>query len=385
MILDRPGSFALSRRIAAGLLALVGLGGLTGCPTQAPSSPEHYALQAESDSALSEYVRTSKDAKSRVQADTARTQLESFLAQLYGSPESPILPGFKPTQLKPDAAPRTPLENGRILYKQHCMHCHGYYGAGDGPTANFLLPRPRNFLYGEFKFTSTKAGAKPTHADLMRTIAQGVQGTMMPAFGPTEPTPDLTAIGVFAGFAGPPGFDVDGVAWYVQLLAMRGELERKLMAVFKDNGEITADDVQGFQSSIEAAWKDADNQALTAEAPRPDRSPEAIAKSVKAGDELFHTQAAQCVSCHGANGLGDGLDPNAPEAAKDIWGTALRPANLTLGVYRGGRRPIDLYRRVHVGIKGNVMPGFGAQLKPEQIWNLVDYVQSLGLRDEGKP
>lgn len=166
---------------------------------------------------------------------------------------------------------------------------------------------------------------------------------------------------------------------------MRGEVERKLVYTFNSNQEITSDDVQGIEGSVEQEWKDADAQALEPDAPRPaDRSPEAIAKSVEAGDVLFHTATAQCVTCHGALGLGDGLDPNAPDTAKDVWGVPLRPANLTLGVYRGGRRPIDLYRRIHVGIKGNVMPGFGAQLKPEQIWNLVDYVQTLGFRPQAE-
>ena len=36
--------------------------------------------------------------------------------------------------------------------------CHGSSGAGDGPTAAFLYPRPRDYRRGLFKFTSTAQG-----------------------------------------------------------------------------------------------------------------------------------------------------------------------------------------------------------------------------------
>ncbi len=48
-----------------------------------------------------------------------------------------------------------PQEGGYALYRRHCLHCHGVSGAGDGPTAPFLYPRPRDYRKGLFKFTST--------------------------------------------------------------------------------------------------------------------------------------------------------------------------------------------------------------------------------------
>ncbi len=60
------------------------------------------------------------------------------------------------------------------------------------------------------------------------------------------------------------------------------------------------------------------------------------------------------------------------------------PRNLRQGIYRGGRSPVDLYRRIYAGINGVPMPGVGpatpgatGTLTSDQIWNLVDYVQSL--------
>ena len=40
----------------------------------------------------------------------------------------------------------------------------------------------------------------------------------------------------------------------------------------------------------------------------------------------------------------------------DEWGNPLRPANLNRGVYKGGRRPIDIYWRISKGINGAKMP-----------------------------
>jgi len=70
----------------------------------------------------------------------------------------------------------------------------------------------------------------------------------------------------------------------------------------------------------------------------------------------------------------------------------IKPRNLRLGIYRGGRRPLDLYRRVYAGINGVPMPGMGpaaagakATLTPEEIWQLVDYVMSLPYESISRP
>src|SRR5210317_2241212 len=43
------------------------------------------------------------------------------------------------------------FERGRSLYFQNCLECHGAQGAGDGPRAYFIFPRPRNFNDGATK------------------------------------------------------------------------------------------------------------------------------------------------------------------------------------------------------------------------------------------
>ena len=55
----------------------------------------------------------------------------------------------------------------------------------------------------------------------------------------------------------------------------------------------------------------------------------------------------------------------------------MRPANLNRGIYKGGRRPIDLYWRIAKGINGAKMPAHYPTIEPERIWDLVNFVLEL--------
>src|SRR5207244_10600837 len=60
--------------------------------------------------------------------------------------------------------------------------CHGDAGAGDGPAAAYMLPRPRNFTGALYKIRTTASGQLPTDADLVRAIDEGLPGSAMPAW-----------------------------------------------------------------------------------------------------------------------------------------------------------------------------------------------------------
>ncbi len=60
----------------------------------------------------------------------------------------------------------------------------------------------------------------------------------------------------------------------------------------------------------------------------------------------------------------------------DLWGTLVRPANLTLGVYRGGRRPVDFFWRIRKGIAPSGMPPTGVQ-DDKEVWAVVHFVQAM--------
>jgi mono/diheme cytochrome c family protein len=77
-----------------------------------------------------------------------------------------------------------------------------------------------------------------------------------------------------------------------------------------------------------------------------------------------------CAQCH--------LDYGRQAKWKfDEWGTLVKPRDMTLGLYRGGRRPVDIYFRVHSGINGSNMLRFGKELHGDQLSDLDNYVQAV--------
>jgi mono/diheme cytochrome c family protein len=78
--------------------------------------------------------------------------------------------------------------------------------------------------------------------------------------------------------------------------------------------------------------------------------------------------AANCSSCHGPTGMGDGpaavgMNPPPP---------AVGNREMMIGV-----SPALMYRITSVGITGTSMPAFAGTLTTEQRWNVVGYVTSL--------
>lgn len=67
------------------------------------------------------------------------------------------------------------FERGRSLYFQNCLECHGTQGAGDGPRAYFIFPRPRNF-------NDEATREILNRPRLYDGVANGVIGREMPAW-----------------------------------------------------------------------------------------------------------------------------------------------------------------------------------------------------------
>ena len=73
----------------------------------------------------------------------------------------------------PQVAPD--LANGQALFLENCVSCHGLHGAGDGPSADTLNPKPRDFT------DSQRLKTIAPH-QLFQAITFGVEGTAMPSF-----------------------------------------------------------------------------------------------------------------------------------------------------------------------------------------------------------
>ena len=86
----------------------------------------------------------------------------------------------------------------------------------------------------------------------------------------------------------------------------------------------------------------------------------------------------------------DRIDAARPEKTKtlwnqkpDDWGNPLRPANLNRGIYKGGRRPLDIYWRIAKGINGAQMPAhYPSPFNEKKIWDLVNFVLALPYEPE---
>ena len=293
------------------------------------------------------------------------------------------------------------IAGGYGLYRRNCLHCHGVSGAGDGPTAAYLYPIPRDYRRGLFKFTSTPNGARPARDDLMRTIKNGLHGTSMPAFEALLSDDEIAQL-------------VD----YVIFLSIRGETELELIDVGttadeNDASSLSLDVAREAAEGIFNKWKTAQTQVVNPSTPRTPPTHDSIVR----GRDLFLGRVKEaklvCTDCHGVLARGDGQSFVAQDVFNEVvfggnpserqqridqldvktkdlwgqklddWGNPLRPSNLNRGVYKGGRRPLDIYWRIAKGITGAQMPShYPGLINEKQVWDLVNFVLALPYEPE---
>jgi mono/diheme cytochrome c family protein len=94
------------------------------------------------------------------------------------------------------------------------------------------------------------------------------------------------------------------------------------------------------------------------------------AESLTAGSQSY---ARMCALCHGSTGNGDGK----LAAATAAYG--VKPSNLTDNVWDHGSTDGEIFVVIRDGIGPDFnMPGFKGRLSDTEIWNVVNYVRSLG-------
>jgi len=83
---------------------------------------------------------------------------------------------------------------GKAVYDAHCVECHGATGRGDGASAAYLVPRPRDFTTGKYKIRSTESGTMPSDDDLIASVRRGLYGTAMPGWDRILADGDITDV-----------------------------------------------------------------------------------------------------------------------------------------------------------------------------------------------
>lgn len=215
---------------------------------------------------------------------------------------------------------------GKHVYERRCIGCHGARGDGKGPAARFFKVKPRDFTSGIFKFRSTPGkDSLPTDADLFKTITHGLWGTPMP---PWYSIPAKNRLAVIQ---------------YIKTFSGRWQKDK-------------------VEQSIDVP-----------------REPAVTEASISRGKTLFDQN---CSVCHGPGAQGDGPIANS---LTDEWGHAVKPANFTLaageaGGVKLGHDSIHVYQTIMTGVGGTPMPVFQNQLKPDEVWDIIHYEQSLRIK-----
>lgn len=334
-------------------------------------------------------------------------QLNGLLMKHFGTPRLPIVsstPRYEgeDAELGPVSADDQPtlhslklddetLHRGALLYRQHCLYCHGQNGDGGGPTGQFLNPKPRDFRTGLFKFRSsvkkdgdkldTSVLALPSRADLTKTIVQGVPTASMPAFHLL------------------PAADAEALVSYVIHLGLRGMTELNLARAINSGGSAGPDEATETVAKLLKKWKAESANML--EPKSPTGGWDALHAQGKASNwsegRAIYLSVGGCVQCHATDGSSSDLLVPENAGRRNLWGDLNAPRNLQLGVYRGGSRPIDVFWRIKLGIAGSGMPAAadfwpaeptkpGQPAPPprpftdDEIWKLTDYVMSLPLQ-----
>ncbi len=276
------------------------------------------------------------------------------------------------------------IAEGRDLFAENCVGCHGEAGDGSG-------------LEGAADFTDQEFMANEDPAEFFEKITDGVEGSAMPAWGANftedqiwalvnyvwtfaydygeavepaaevvEPTEAPAAekvfpvempsaergMAVFAanctrchGEAGD-GSGLAGAADFTDVEFMRHEKPAEFFEAIRDGVAGTAMPAWGESLSDSEIW-----DVLYYE-----RTFATSSDEVDAGEALF---TEHCITCHGTAGDGSGL---------------AGAADFTDQEFMANEDPAEFFEKITDGVEGSAMPAWGETFGEEEIWSLVNYV-----------
>jgi DMSO reductase family type II enzyme heme b subunit len=267
------------------------------------------------------------------------------------------------TNIKDEIQAQRTTMDGKQLYQHRCAVCHGEEGLGDGPAADFLYPRPRDFSTATFKYKSTPGTDPARDDDVFNTIKHGLNATGMPGW--SSLLSDAQIISLIPVIK---SFDISAT-WAPE------EAEDE---DYDDEGRYLKDDFVQFDEL----------EPMEGQIPY---SEESLVEGKKVFDKT-------CVQCHGDEGRGN---ITSGKRLADDWEFRIWPRDLgkpwtwrTTNVAGDDEVARDqtirnIYQRLSIGITGTPMPAHRAEegssdaLTLEQRWHVANYVYAL--RNDAAP
>jgi len=288
------------------------------------------------------------------------------------------------------------LEAGRALYNYHCYFCHGYSGDARTLAATFLAPPPRDF--------TDSRGVQPSREAMIAAVRDGRPATAMKGFSRVLSPPQIENLVDFVRDE----FMVNGRrnTRYHTIENGWADHERHRAAFPFATGEVPLDTSweelgpelrRGKRLFLDTCVSCHDRATVESEGviwerqaisyPRfgfepgdllepPDAlsgashfarhdvppSVPGLSGTAKFGERLF---AQNCAFCHAGDGTGRGwigafLEPH--------------PRDLTSQAAMAGMTRERLRTAILKGISGSSMPAWGGVLRPDEVENIIDYI-----------
>ena len=214
------------------------------------------------------------------------------------------------------------LQDGKAVYVDRCLTCHGCAGNGLGSYAASLIVTPANFKQEPFR--SMPGDQWFWH------VSEGVQGSVMPPWKESLSEQERW-----------------DVIRYIELTFARPSMH---------------DPAEG------------DPPADYADLTNP------VALTVEALDEGKAIFTRECMVCHGDAGTGDGpysgfLQPSPPDFSDGSYGTLADPS------YTDG----DYYWRISEGLPWSAMPIWKLRYSEDDRWKVVHYIRVFFTQTEARP
>lgn len=236
------------------------------------------------------------------------------------------------------------LNKGKSIYEEYCMACHGVKGDGKGVAAKGLVPLPRDFTLGVYKFGRVASGDLPHDDDFREIIKNGLHGTAMLPWDMSDE-------------------QIDSVVQYIKTFAPN---------VWEGKDKKLGDQIKPTKDPYGEAHRSA---------------------AINRGRDVYHI-VAQCQSCHRAYVSKSEIKSMAKRVNNENWaevdstifkvkpqdsqyGVKTTPPDFTWHQVRSAQSVDQLYVRLASGVGGTAMPSWKDTLADDDIWAVAHYVHYL--------